>query len=412
MDILFIHGNFPGQFKYLANAFAESGQNRVKYLTGVNKERTSSLKNIGILEYQIHRSVGKDVHQYIRTSEEAVLNGQAVIRAIDQAIMTGFEPRLIIYHGGMGLGLFLKTILPNTITIGYFEWHFSPSDCKVLLNKSDVNTYFSAEMRNLPIYHELISCDAGVVPTEWQKSRFPEIFHDKLNIIFDGIDQSFFKPYKTDLQKTVTLHSSDHLKQQTIIQKGDLVLSYATRGMEPLRGFPEFMNALPKAFSTFDNLKVVIAGADRCAYSYAAENESGSWKDYMLSKLRSKLKLENISFTGLLTYVDYRKLLWRSNLHCYFTRPYVTSWSLFEAAACGASMLVSRGKATDNILMPSSVWWTDLNSQEDVNIQIINGLKSRANGTYKQAVINEGFSLTESLKKWERLINKQLNKNK
>jgi len=35
------------------------------------------------------------------------------------------------------------------------------------------------------------------------------------------------------------------------LKAGGRVLSYATRGMEPLRGFPEFLRALPHAAGDF-----------------------------------------------------------------------------------------------------------------------------------------------------------------
>ena len=47
------------------------------------------------------------------------------------------------------------------------------------------------------------------------------------------------------------------------------MLSYATRGMEPLRGF-EFIKALPYVLKSNPELNVFIAGADRRAYSYDA----------------------------------------------------------------------------------------------------------------------------------------------
>ena len=101
------------------------------------------------------------------------------------------------------------------------------------------------------------------------------------------------------------------------------VLSYATRGMEPLRGFPEFMRALPPLLANNPSLQVVIAGADRRAYSYDAPSHNGSWREHLLSELGNFEGIERIMFTGLLTYADYRLLLWRTDLHCYFTRPYV-----------------------------------------------------------------------------------------
>ena len=46
-------------------------------------------------------------------------------------------------------------------------------------------------------------------------------------------------------------------------------------------------------------------------------------------------------FVGSLPLVKYRNLLRRSNLHCYFTRPYVLSWSLLESALVGCKLFSS-----------------------------------------------------------------------
>ena len=136
--------------------------------------------------------------------------------------------------------------------------------------------------------------------------------------------------------------------------------------MEPLRGFPEFMRALPALLRKNKNLVVVIAGADRRAYSYDAPSHNGSWRRHLLEELGNFDGRERIIFTGLLTYTDYRLLLWRSNLHCYLTRPYVTSWSLFEAAACGAHLAVNKSPATHGIAKENSVTWLDLDKPDGI----------------------------------------------
>ena len=143
------------------------------------------------------------------------------------------------------------------------------------------------------------------------------------------------------------------------------MVSYATRGMETLRGFPEFMRTLPGILDANETAHIVIAGADRRAYSYDAPIKGGSWKEYMLSELGDKLDTRRVIFCGLLTYEDYRKLLWRSDLHCYFTRPYVTSWSLFEAAACGAKLVCNREPATLDIAVEGTINWVELNIKKN-----------------------------------------------
>ena len=113
----------------------------------------------------------------------------------------------------------------------------------------------------------------------------------------------------------------------------------------------------------------------------------------MLSELEGKLDMQRILFPGLLDYDDYRNLLWRTDLHCYFTRPYVTSWSLFEAAACGTKLATNRNGATANILEENSVIWVNIDNQEVMNQQLC----AAVNKTNKSSKILTGFELTTLL---------------
>ena len=116
------------------------------------------------------------------------------------------------------------------------------------------------------------------------------------------------------------------------------------------------------------------------------------------------MDLERIYFTGLLDYEDYRKLLWRSDLHCYFTRPYVTSWSLFEAAGCGAKIVCNRGEATCGIGEEGTINWVDLDKTEEMAGAISMLIKEGAS----RAELKKEFNLENALKKWEKLLNKAL----
>ena len=87
---------------------------------------------------------------------------------------------------------------------------------------------------------------------------------------------------------------------------------------------------------------IVVAGNDRVAYSYESQHPSGSWKR-ILSKFKAfDLDLSRIFFPGLINYGELLRLFHRSNLHCYFTRPYVMSWSLYQAASAGTPLLINQ----------------------------------------------------------------------
>lgn len=405
MDVLFIHGNYPAQFRHLCAGMGCNSENRVIFLTAREDAARESLAGVQIINYATHRKVHAETHPYVQATEDAVLQGQAVLRSLDQLLQQGFQPRVVIFHAGMGLGLFLRDVLPHAKLIGYFEWWFTPETSRHLVQKFDLNMQLTAGMRNLPTLQELERCDAAVVPTQWQKQQFPNLVQSKLEVIFDGVDTRFFHPPTEDVDTQELVLRNRETQEAFRFSPGTPILSYATRGMEPLRGFPEFMRALPSAFKAVKGLEVVIAGADRCAYSYAAPSNDGSWKQHLLKELKTQIPIGRIHFTGLLNYVDYRALLWRSNLHCYFTRPYVTSWSLFEAAACGARLCVNRCQATEGVVAdPATVTWVDLDDLPSLSQTLQHRLRSGS----PRSNMDARHSLQLSLQHWQAVVNKAL----
>lgn len=66
------------------------------------------------------------------------------------------------------------------------------------------------------------------------------------------------------------------------------------------------MNALPILLAEDLELQVVMAGRDRCAYSYTAPRANVGWKEFSLEKLGEFEGRKRIHFTGLLTHKQYR----------------------------------------------------------------------------------------------------------
>ena len=407
MNILFIHGNYPAQFGKLSGALAVRRENKVVFLTEAKINKKHLPNEIRVENYEVDREGSKNIHHYLQTTEECVLRGQAVIRGINKLCNENFRPHIVIFHGGMGLGLFLRDMLPNTILIGYFEWWFGRTTTAYLVEDYSFDSQLSAGIRNITTLREIEQCTIGVVPTEWQKKQFPDIAKPKLRVIFDGVDTNFFKREERSAKKDYEIQNRE-TNELFSIMKDDIIISYATRGMEPLRGFPEFMRGLPDILKKHKRAKVYIAGADRCAYSYKAPNKSGSWKEYMLEEVGKQINTDRINFTGLLNYNDYRRLLWRSDLHCYFTKPYVTSWSLFEATCCESKILTSKGEATSNIVKKGSYRTVDISCQKEVNKEMLRGIEDSIAGKYPRSKPEENFGYQGSLEKWRQLIQETL----
>ncbi|MEL6461900.1 MAG: glycosyl transferase family 1, partial [Cyanobacteria bacterium J06621_15] len=77
MRILFLHPNFPAQFRHLATALAKNPNNQVVF--GTNR-REGSLPGVVKAMYGSSREVRPETHHYVRPLEKAVLQGQGVYR--------------------------------------------------------------------------------------------------------------------------------------------------------------------------------------------------------------------------------------------------------------------------------------------------------------------------------------------
>ena len=175
--------------------------------------------------------------------------------------------------------------------------------------------------------------------------------------------------------------------------------------METLRGFPQFMRAAATAQQADSKVQVVIAGNDRVAYSYRSAHPSGSWKQQMLEELSDQLDLSRLHFVGLLQYQQLEMLMQRADLYCYFTRPYVVSWSVFEAAACGARMLVNQFEGIDEVFAQApALSPVDLDDQEQINRSVLKGLAMDWSDALVNSLLPSGMDLATAQQAWLKLL--------
>lgn len=338
MKILFLHRNFPGQFKYLAMELAQDVNNEVCFITNNNTTRTTA--RIRKIVYKLKRKVPKDCHRYLRFYEDAIIHGQAVAEVLIQMKTQGYKPD-IIYGHTWGCTLFVKDIFPDVPLVCYFEWFYNPEGADVGFNEEyvGVDTRAKLQCKNSHLLLDLLNCDFGISPTEWQKSQFPKEFQNKIKVLHEGIDTNICCP-----------------KDNTIFEfkgkrftKEDEILTYATRGMEEYRGFPEFMKTVEQLQKIRPNMQVIIGGEDRVCYGCHLKNDT--FKQKMLREL--DLDLSRIHFVGNLPYAEYIKLLQVSRCHVYLTYPFVLSWSLLEAMATGCCIVASDTAPVKEVIQDS-----------------------------------------------------------
>ncbi|MEM8988596.1 MAG: glycosyltransferase [Pseudomonadota bacterium] len=327
MDILFLHDNFPAQFGRLGQYLNRAGW-RVRFAT---RREGVAMDGVEVVPYKPHREVTKDIHPYAGAFEKAVLNGQAAARAALALKDKGVRPDLIVAHSGWGPGFYMKDVWPDAKLVGYYEWYYnSPGPDVAFLNDDAPGDHdrLRARSRNAPILMDLAHGDAGLCPTNWQQAQFPPLFRDKLAVHHDGVDTAYFAPKPGARLKLPNLDLS----------QADEIITYVARGMEPYRGFPQFMEALAHVQKMRPGAHGVIVGADRIAYG-AALPEGESYKTRALETL--DLDPARTHFTGLLPRDQYRAVLQASSVHIYLTVPFVLSWSMMEAMSAGCLLIAS-----------------------------------------------------------------------
>ncbi|MBD1913208.1 MULTISPECIES: glycosyltransferase family 4 protein [unclassified Leptolyngbya] len=343
MRILFLHSNFPAQFRHLATVLGKDPRNQVVFATSRHEGRIPGVHKV---IYQESRPVHPQTHHYVRSLESAVLQGQAAYRSLQQLKAAGFIPDVVYAHSGWGPGLFIKDLFPQSKLCCYFEWfyhaHGSDADFDPA-DPLDADAEARIRMKNAPILMDLYSCDYGLSPTSWQRQQFPTEFHSKITVRHDGVDTAFFRPKAGAKLRLPTIG----LDLSTV----DEVVTYSTRGMEPYRGFPQFMEAVALIQARRPNCHVVVVGDDRVVYGKALP-DGKTYKQLMLDSL--VLDRDRLHFTGSLPYNQYLQVLQASSAHIYLTRPFVLSWSMLEAMATGCLVIGSNTEPVREVIIDGS----------------------------------------------------------
>lgn len=329
MRILFVHNNFPGQYARIVRHL--KGRRDVDMLSGslASNNQPPLIKRV---EYTPHRDVRKDIHPALRYSEMTVIRGQAAYTSFMPVKKRGWNPDIILAHSGFGDGLFLKDLWPQAKYMPYLEWYYHAygSDSSFLnheaLKKPDEE--IRTRMKNTPILHDLAAMDWGQCPTEFQKSQFPVHFRDRISVLHDGVDTDYFAP-----SEAATFSVGDHN-----FRTGDPVITYIARGMEPYRGFPQFMEAIAILQKSRPEAHVIIIGEDRVAYG-SKRTDGKTYKEWALENLT--LDESRIHFLGRQPLSILRDVLRISAAHVYLTVPFVLSWSMMEAMSAGALIVGS-----------------------------------------------------------------------
>ena len=84
VNLLFIHGNFPGQFANIAPEMVNRLSARFMFLTLAENAQKIELAGVQNIRFALHRDVGEATHQYLKSAEESVLKAQGGVMSFEQ----------------------------------------------------------------------------------------------------------------------------------------------------------------------------------------------------------------------------------------------------------------------------------------------------------------------------------------
>lgn len=337
MQILFVHQNFPGQFKHLAPALAARGH-QVTALS-MRAPAAQTWRGVRILPYSIARGTSKSVHPWVADFETKVIRGHACLDAALELKRQGFTPDAIVVHPGWGEGLFLKDVWP-TARIGlYCEFFYNACGADVAFDPEfagpDPHDGSRVRVKNANNLLHMQAADGGLAPTKWQASTFPEPFRSRITIAHDGIDTQLIAP--NEGVRLTLGNASESLS----LSRSDEVITFVSRNLEPYRGYHVLIRALPELLHERPRARVVIVGGPGSSYG-PMPKDGRTWRQTLTEEIRPVVGEANwarVHHVGQLEHSQFIALLQLSTVHVYLTYPFVLSWSLLEAMSAGCAIV-------------------------------------------------------------------------
>ena len=342
-NYLFIHQNFPGQYRHLAPALARQPGNRV---VGIRIGEDVHWNGIEVKGYSVNAPADTTNHAWLADLHPKLLRADAVARKAFALKQGGFSPDAIIAHPGWGETLLLREIWP-AVPIGlYCEFFYSSFGADVGFDPEFPATSDAIanggrlRIKNVNQLLALEDAPRGISPTEWQKGLYPQRLHESIDVIHDGVDTDALKP---------NLGVTMQLRDKMTLTRSDEIVTFVNRNLEPYRGYHVFMRALPELMRKRPNARILIVGGDGTSYG-AAPPKGQSWRNLFLDEVRGQLDLSRVHFVGRLAYSDFVQLLQLSRVHVYLTYPFVLSWSLLEAMSIQCAIVGSRTAPVQEVI--------------------------------------------------------------
>ena len=328
--ILFVHNNFPGRFEFLLPSLKSAGHQCVAIAQGGHQ-----VEGVPLLFWKGTRSSTSGLFDLAVRAEADLIRGRAAADCALRLKDSGFAPDLIIGHPAWGEVAFMKEIFPGARQILVGEFYYRSKDADVGFDPEFPNgpdDAFRVHAKNAVMAMSYAEADRIICPTPFQAGAFPPALRDRALIIHEGIDTDRIKRRSG---------SRLRLGEGRELDGSSPVVTFINRVFEPMRGFHIMMRAVPELLRAVPDVTVLMIGSDKNAGYGAPAPGGGTWRSHMMKEVGDRLDPSRVLFTGPVAHEAMLTALSVSWAHVYYTYPFVLSWSLLEAMACGCLVLGS-----------------------------------------------------------------------
>ena len=338
MRLLLVHQNFPGQFRDLGPALCDRGHE----LKAIGSSQRLSDPRIEVLRYEHNLGERSGMHPYSLEVDEWIHRSEQVANLAMGLKQRGWAPDVMLAHPGWGEALLLRQVFPSTPLVIWPELWLRPEHMGIDPASSNVGQMQYIRIKDWLVDGAMADASLAIVPTRYQASTFPERWQHKIEIVHEGVPEAMLQ-----------LPRLQHLTvaKDVVLGPDVPVVTFISRNLEPMRGFPTFMRSLPSLMANNSSVQVVIVGGDEVSYSNAP-GDGRSWRDLLLEEVGEKIDHKRVHLFGRMPHDQLQKLYRRSDLHVYLSKAFVLSWSLVELMACGTPVLAESNPMMKELIKP------------------------------------------------------------
>lgn len=329
--VLFVHNNFPAQFRSLAEALVARG---VPCAAIAQQHGGEGVPGVPWIRYALPRGSTEGILPLAVRAEADLLRGSMALEAAKRAASQGFTPDVIIGHTGWGETVLLKEVWPQARQVLYPEFFYAGHGLDIGFDTEFKPVTEPAILlgttKNAISALSLTKADAIVCPTPFQASTLPKVFQPLVRVIHEGIDVEAIRPAPAE---------PFALDDGRVLPPGAPVVTHVNNNMEPLRGLHIFARALPRLMAEVPDAQVILIGQTSSHGYSGAAPDGRTWTDVCFDGV--EIDRSRTHFLGRVPHARMLAALRLSTAHVYYSYPFVLSWSLAESMASGCYVIGS-----------------------------------------------------------------------